>query len=465
MRAVTTNLIAITACAGAACVAIGGGVTDGADVIAGSITGPAYYGTLNGMSAYSIGTESCNIGNVPLLWDDTTADGTPANRHPVISQNMYRLKDGQFEQLGQSWLKHGFFAVQGNGLCSNNCDPFPNGDALGPGCNDPYSASLNGSQGGLGAKFEVNAATGEYPWPYFGGDGTSTIITKRIQVRADDMNPALNAGALYFGEGHYVTPDDAAAGNDNNNASYRRIVVGSASQGGFNVSFTGSTMRGEPAIFAWQANQPTVTLIPIDVPNDGRFWLGYDVTDNGDGTFNYEYAIQNLNSDLAGGGVSVPVGSGVGVSNIGFNGVEYHSGEPYDNADWSITEGANSIDWNSPQTFAQNPDSNALRWGTLYNFRFTADSAPASADMTFTLFKNGQQITLPIMAPAATACAADINGDGTASPADFTAWLACFNDRETSLLTGCEAADVNGDGTLDPADFTAWLAAFNAGCN
>ena len=62
-----------------------------------------------------------------------------------------------------------------------------------------------------------------------------------------------------------------------------------------------------------------------------------------------------------------------------------------------------------------------------------------------------------------TSCPADVNGDGLASPADFTKWLACFNNPE--IEPGCGGADVNGDGTLDPADFTAWLSAFNAGCN
>ena len=58
-------------------------------------------------------------------------------------------------------------------------------------------------------------------------------------------------------------------------------------------------------------------------------------------------------------------------------------------------------------------------------------------------------------------CPADVNGDGVADPADFTAWLAFFN---TPSLPGSERADVNGDGNIDPADFTAWLAAFNQGC-
>ena len=464
MRQNVTSLLSAAAFTACGAAAIAGGFNSGPDVIAGSITGPAYYGTVNGISAYSIGTESCNIGDTDLLWIDSGANPT---RHPVISQNMYRLKDGRFEQLGQSWLKHGFFAINDGGLCfpSNQCNPSSlGGDALGPGCNDPYSAGLNGQQGGLGAKFEVNPATGAFPWP-FTGDGTSSsdLRNKRIQVRADDLNPALNAGALYFGEGHYVTPDDAAAGNDNNNASHRRIVVGSASQGGFNVSFTGSTMRGEPAIFAWQANQPTVTLIPVDIANDGRLWIGYDVTDNGDGTFNYEYAIQNLNSDIAVGGVDIPVGAGAGVSGIGFNDVDYHSGEPYDNTDWSVSEGASSVAWNSPQTFAQNPNTNALRWGTTYSFWFTSDSAPTAGDMTMTLFKTGQQLTFPVMVPSAGDCPADVNGDGNADPADFTAWLGCFNNPASAPY--CDRADVNGSGTIDPSDFTAWLAAFNAGCN
>ena len=59
-------------------------------------------------------------------------------------------------------------------------------------------------------------------------------------------------------------------------------------------------------------------------------------------------------------------------------------------------------------------------------------------------------------------CPADVNGDGTASPADFTAWLGCFNNPASAPF--CDRADVNASGAIDPADFTAWLAAFNAGC-
>ena len=59
-------------------------------------------------------------------------------------------------------------------------------------------------------------------------------------------------------------------------------------------------------------------------------------------------------------------------------------------------------------------------------------------------------------------CPADVNKDGLATPADFTAWLACFNDP--GFAPFCANADVNADGSVSPADFTAWLAAFQAGC-
>jgi hypothetical protein len=432
----------------------------GADVVAGEIVGPFKWGTLNGFSAYSIGTSSCNIGDVDLLWDDETNDGTPANLHPVMGQNIFRYKDGRYLQLGQGWLKHAFFALNFNGLCDNDCDPAPNGSALGPGCWDPYSASLNGQQGGMGAKFEVNASTGFHPWPYTGDGTTGNVLFKRVQIRNTDLDPALNAGARYFGEGQYVTPDDAAAGNGNNNATYREISVGSFSNG-YNLTFTGQNRIGQPAIFAWQEVDPDVELVSVDVPGDGRFWVAYRVTDNGDGTWRYEYAIQNLNSDRSADQFIVPVGNGTTVSNVGFHDVDYHSGEPFDGQDWLSNAGSSDVIWQSPQTFDRNPNTNALRWGTMYNYWFTADAAPEMGDATLGLFKPGAapDQTVSIMVPSATTidCPADTNNDGVVSPQDFNAWIVAFNNQAPEC-------DQNGDGLCSPQDFNAWIVNYNNGC-
>ncbi len=54
-------------------------------------------------------------------------------------------------------------------------------------------------------------------------------------------------------------------------------------------------------------------------------------------------------------------------------------------------------------------------------------------------------------------CLADVNGDGTVTPTDFSAWINAFNNN----LPTC---DQNGDNACTPADFTAWIANFNAGC-
>ena len=116
------------------------------------------HGVVGSITAYSFGTTSVNVGSVNLNW----IDGSPF--HPVISQNMFRLKDGKFEQIGQSWLKHGFCALQltGCGACAaqGGCLHF-----LKPGCRDPYRAGLNGSPGGLGPTSERHAATGRLPGP------------------------------------------------------------------------------------------------------------------------------------------------------------------------------------------------------------------------------------------------------------------------------------------------------------
>jgi hypothetical protein len=61
--------------------------------------------------------------------------------------------------------------------------------------------------------------------------------------------PANNPGALFFGEAVYVTPDDAAAGNGANNASYRRITIAPTT---WVLTLVDSTQRRKPAINAWK---------------------------------------------------------------------------------------------------------------------------------------------------------------------------------------------------------------------
>ncbi len=393
--------------------------TTGPDVIVGEMPSVAFHtsgGAVGGIHAYSIGTTSCNQGTMNVQWDDDAP--APSNRHPVIAQNLFRLKDGKFEQVGQSWLKHGFTALTGNLCCSCSGQ---GGNVLGVGCSDPYSASLNGNYTYLGAKHEVNPSNGLYPHP-FGGFPNNAPIGKRLQVHETDLETTTSGSAVkYFIEGHYIAPDDAEWNNDNNNASYRPVIVNASRS----ISVIGQTQREKPAILAWQDTDAAVTVENIDVDSDGRFILAYKVTDNGDGTWHYEFALHNLNSDRSGGSFSIPVADSVNVTNIGFHDVDWHSGAPYANTDWNSSVGGGAVTWQSPQTFAQNQNTNALRWGTLYNFRFDADQPPAAANATLGLFKPGtpSSMSVAVQGPSAPPCEYDLDGDGQVGASDLALLL------------------------------------------
>ncbi|RMH14853.1 MAG: hypothetical protein D6695_00180 [Planctomycetota bacterium] len=352
----------------------------GPDVIVGDLTGVAHYGAVGGIRAYAVGTTSCNIGDQDLLWIAGN------NQHPVIGQSMYRVMDGRIDQLGISWLKHGFTALTQN-LCGS-CNGH-GGSVLGVGCSDPYGSSLNGSQSGLGPRFEVNAYTGVFNYPWSNPNGsTGNAIFKRLQVPQADLD--VPSSALFFVEGHYVTQDDAQAGNGANNASYRRV----RKNADYSFTLQGTTYRELPGIYAWRDHglgvntpDPDVTIDVVNVPNDGRFFVGYKVVDNGDATWTYTYAIHNLDSHRSGAYLEVPIGSAAQTNNVYFHAPHYHSGEPYDNTDWTFTNDGMTARWESPETYSQNPDTNALRWGTMYTFQFTSDGAPQTGTINIGLFR------------------------------------------------------------------------------
>ncbi len=380
------------------------------------------YTTVGGISAYSMGTTARNAGDVLLSWRDSGAAG---DQHPVIAQNLYRLREGRFEQIGLSWLKHGFCAADSS-VCGG-CTSDPSCDWLGIGCADTYSSGLNGDvPGSLGPRSEVNPVTGGFAWPHATPSGDNP---GRLLVDIDDVDPAQNPGALYFGESQYITPDDAGTATAHNNSTWRAVAVGSFSGGIWGLSFTGPTVAEEPALSAWQGADPEVVIGTVDVPGDGRFVLAYRVTDNGDTTWHYEYALLNMNSHRAARSFSVPVGAGASLSEAGFHDVIYHSGEPYDATDWPASSAAGSLTW---ETVGWDPGAdtdNALRWGTLYNFRFDADQPPVAADVTIGLYRPGDpsEVTVAALGPqSARPCPWDLDGDGLVAMTDLLELLSAW---------------------------------------
>jgi Carboxypeptidase regulatory-like domain len=395
------------------------GSVPGPDVIVGDLNGLAQFdGSAGGQVGLAVGTDSCNLGTVDLDWFQT-----PINDHPVIPQNMYRMSGGAtndqtFEQIGQSNVKHAFTALTEN-ICSLGCNG-TGGTHLGSGCSDPYVASLNSGQSNhsLGSRAWINPFTGAYPRgdsatpPNVHTGHTHTGPAHRILVNIGDLDTTQNAGATYYAEAMYVTPHEyvwcqSHPGQCNmyNNVSYRRYnVTGTTSfsfpTGGF------TTQRMKAAITAWTG--ATFVQMEPEPGIDGIGTVGYKVTNPSAGVWHYEYVVYNQNMDRGIQSFSVPTGNGVTVSNIGFHAPPQQPGwagdgtlgnTGFSNTPWTGAQAGGALTWAS-ETLAQNANANAIRWGTMYNFRFDSNRPPQAMNATVGFYKTGAPITVGIQGPS-----------------------------------------------------------------
>ena len=396
------------------------GSVPGPDVIVGDLSGLAQFGSADGTKVgLAVGTDSCNFGTTPLNWF-----ALPSNDHPVIPQNLYRMSGGatndeRFEQIGQSNVKHAFTALANN-ICNLGCQSPGTGTLLGSGCSDPYSASLNaGNNNALGPRAWINPFTGAYPRgdsatpPNTHTGHSHTGPSHRILVDSSDLSTSANPGATYYAEGQYITPHEYAwcqsnpgQCNMNNNVSYRRYnVIGTASP--FSFSAAASTVRQKTAISAW-AGSTTVEFQPAPGA-DGIGTVAYKVTNPSPGVWHYEYAVYNQNLDRGIQSFTVPVGAGATISNVGFHAPPQHPGWTFDgtvgnsgfsSAAWNVDTSGGNVTW-STETIAQNPNANAIRWGTLYNFRFDSNRPPTAASGTLGFFKTGSPMAIQVQGPSA----------------------------------------------------------------
>ncbi|NOT00388.1 MAG: hypothetical protein HOP29_07145 [Phycisphaerales bacterium] len=402
------------------------GQLPGPDVVTASVGAPIQSGREGVLGSGTVGmalsTASCNMGLVAVNWNRL-----PSTDHPLIVQNLYRMRtedgSGRFEQIGQAWLKHSFSTIE-SAFCGTTCFSLPGDQQLGVGCYDPYGASTNALVCGLGPRSGVNPFTGAFPGGSNIGSGicstnyparnhlghTHTAISHKLQVRDADLMPPLSDGARYFSEAQYIVPHEyrerAASGSANlfNNVSYTEAEnqgPGGVTGDVFSFALLSGTHLEEPAINAWAG--ATQTVVEPAAGEDGRAILACAVTEIGANMWHYEYGVYNMNLDRAIGAFRIPIPPAVTVSNVGFHAPRNHDAEPnaetWSNDPWDATVENGWIEWTT-DVFATNPLANAVRFGTLYSFRFDANAPPIDVQAEIDTFKIASAVPIAVRGPA-----------------------------------------------------------------
>ena len=315
---------------------------------------------------------------------------TPADQHPYLVWNMYRITDERIEQLGASGVKHAFLTININ--CTINCG---NSNILWPGCEDVYSAGTNDSNFNQGPRGDIEASEGLFfsTCSFFdpGCNGSQTnnsgLFENRLMIDPDQLQ---TPGADYFLDSWYVIQYDVDIWNS---MAYRRLnpqPSGNAWQFGPLGPFTEGRVLDQ-----WVdskdpgPNEDHVSIIvPSATPDEpypgnmpqGHINVAVKVIETGDG-YRYNYAVQNFDFDRGIEAFRVPFPAGGELKNARFGGVDGHPGD-----DWTITLADGYLNFEAPE-------NNPLNWFKLFNFEFETNLAPASSAISLDLGGDAVQPT------------------------------------------------------------------------
>jgi len=309
------------------------------------------------------------------------------DQHPFLIWNMYRTNaDGSFEQIGRSGVKHAFLTI--NAGCLDSCNNF---DSLGRGCGDTYGSGNNDSPGDMGPRSEIVPASGI--WGRCGSIWDSTCTgtqhsngnnswTQRMQVHESKIDPAANPGATYMMESWYIARDDINIYNSM--ATITGIPHYASNQWSLNSQ---ANYKLGPAIDRWVSpTAPAPNSLNSEVhSNEGHAKVAVKAVDLGNGSWRYDYAVENLDyaraviqapengpdprvvSNKGFDSFSVPIPAGSTVSATTFrNGSVDGSGA------WTAAVGSNSVTWTAGGT-------PTLDWGSMYTFSITVDASPLAS--------------------------------------------------------------------------------------
>lgn len=436
----------------------------GPDLICSEINGAVLFGDDgNGTNAYSFGTTLCNVGDEQLGWDPDT------NGHPLISQTLYKLKDHQISQIGIGFVRHTTIPLAGN-ACGLGCTPV-GFLALGAGCSDTSGVVINGSQGLMGPRTEVDPQNGFYPYPFTSINESGDSVYKRLQVSQSDIS---DPDALYFVETQVISRFETTLESRDNNMSYRQVLF---SPGSLNAVLIGQTYSEQPAMYAWRDHgngigvpDPEVIISSSIKPDlDSTFLVGSRVEEHSEDHSIARYSVLNMNGEVGIRLFGVPnldCYPEAEIVSMAFSAPQYHDDldDQIDPASWTAfpLEMYGFMHW-AVDTFEENPNANAIRWGTMYNFSFEVNgyvgfNNSESESVAVQFFGPGQSVDVFTWIQAWS----PVHCDGLRCPPDLNIDQELDFFDVSFFLTNM--IDYNQDGDFDFFDISDFINDYNRGC-
>ncbi len=370
----------------------------------------------------------------------------PADQHPFLVWNIYRIKDGRIEMLAESGAKHAFLTINVN--CDLNC-----GDAniLWPGCEDTYSAGNNDTSTYQGPKDEITASLGLWdncgsffdPECTGGQTGYSGQWLNRLLIDPDEFE---QDGAEYFMDAWYVIQYDI---NIWSTMGYRPI---DPAPGGTGWTFNPGPYQQGPAISEWVDEGKSdsmadheLIVVPSATPDkpypdnmpQGHLRLLVQVHEQGDGLYRYNYALQNYDFERGITEFHIPLAEGLTVSDTWFSGVG-------DMDDWDVEIANDGVTFTAPEGEIQ-------PWFTLYNFEVEVDAAPVNGELILDLGDDAVMEWMPVDILAPTAPDRRMMLETESIEFD-PVLIGSAADSETLLLTNTGQSFVTVTGLTPPGE-------------
>jgi len=314
----------------------------------------------------------------------------PGNdQHPYLVWALYRVNDGQLQQIGASGVKHAFLTT--NGGCTN-----PHGNhILSRNCSDTYGTGNNDNTGDLGPRREIIPATGRWGrcFSIFDTDcngAANPVGSSQYQNRLIAKESQLElAGSTFYSDSWYVIQDDI---NIFNTMGHRTAVLTPVTNT-WDVTSEGAFTLG-PVLNTW-VNPVTNPTQNVDLKSaEGNVKAAVKVkTLNACpggllGTcYRYDYVVHNFDLARAVLNTTAPANAQNNLqvlSNIGIVSVSLPRGadaplllEAGNFADIDVNVGNNWTSSLNPNAAVWTATAgNELNWGLLFRFSVVSNIAP-----------------------------------------------------------------------------------------